>query len=294
MNGARGLRTRRLPPWIRSRPLTTGKASETRRLLAELGLQTICTSARCPNIGECYGRGTATFLLLGDICTRGCAFCGVQSGTPAAPSPDEPERVAKAVRALGLAHAVVTSVTRDDLADGGAAHFARTVDAIRRMNPRCTVELLVPDFGGGDQPLAAILRSAPDVFGHNVETVRRLHQDIRPGASYERSLQLLQRAKLLLPTAVIKSAFMLGLGETEHETEETLQDLSAVGCQIVCVGQYLRPSRHNPPVCRYPSPEEFGRLRTFGEACGIPVVLADPLVRSSYRAAEAYGRIVDR
>jgi lipoic acid synthetase len=294
MSDARQKRPERLPRWIRSKPLTTGKASETKRLLADLGIQTICASARCPNIGECYGARNATFLILGDVCTRSCSFCGVQSGTPAALTSEEPELVGDAVRQLGLTHAVVTSVTRDDLPDGGASHFRRTVEAVRRRNPGCFVELLVPDFQGRYQSLVEVLQASPDVLGHNVETVRRLHESTRPGASYRRSLQLLELAKQLQPGVVTKSAFMLGLGETQQEVEQTLRDLSAVGCQIVCVGQYLRPSRRNPPVRRYATPEEFQRLRSLGQKCGIPMVLAGPLVRSSYRAAEAYRRIVDR
>ncbi len=288
MSDAQQQAPERLPRWIRSKPLTTGKATETKRLLTTLGVQTICTSARCPNIGDCYGARTATFLILGGVCTRSCAFCGVQSGTPLEVAHEEPERVAEAVRELELAHAVVTSVTRDDLPDGGASHFRRTVEAIRRSNPECVVELLVPDFQGRDGSLDDVLRACPDILGHNVETVRRLHERIRPGASYRRSLRLLLRAKQLRPALVTKSAFMLGLGETLQEAEQTLEDLSAVGCQIVCVGQYLRPSRRNLPVSRYATPEEFRRVRSFGEKCDIPMVLAGPLVRSSYQAATAY------
>jgi lipoic acid synthetase len=283
---------KRLPPWIRSKPLTTGKAIATRHVLQGLGLHTICTSARCPNIGECYAAGTATFLILGNVCTRSCAFCGVPSGSPGTPAPDEPERVAAAVRALGLTHAVVTSVTRDDLADGGASYFRRTTEAIRRANPGCVVELLVPDFRGEVQPLATVLQANPDILGHNVETVSGLHERIRPGAVYRRSLRLLKRARELQSAVVTKSAFMMGLGETAEDVQQTLEDLALVGCQIVCVGQYLRPSRRNPPVRRYVTPDEFDRVRALGERCGIPVIVTGPLVRSSYQAASAYRQAI--
>jgi lipoic acid synthetase len=277
-----------MPAWLRSEPLSAGPANATRKLLDSLGLETICRQARCPNLGQCYAEGTATFLVMGTVCTRSCRFCGVTTGTPSPPDHDEPRRVAHGVRRLGLDHAVVTSVTRDDLLDGGAAQFRQTVEAIKQAVPQCTVEALVPDFGGARDSLADVLGAGPHVLGHDLETVERLHAEIRPGADYARSLRLLARARILSPGIVTKSALILGQGEATREVERTLADLASVGCQIVCVGQYLRPSRCSPPVSRYVAPEEFDQLKQQARRLGIPVVLAGPLVRSSYRAREAY------
>jgi lipoic acid synthetase len=263
-------------------------------LLQSLEVETICRSARCPNLGECYASGTATFLVLGNTCTRSCAFCGVTPGEPAPPRNDEPQRVASATRRMGLRYVVVTSVTRDDLEDGGASHFARTVEAIRAQTPGCAVELLVPDFRGSRESLKEVLRAAPDVLGHNVETVERLHPGTRPGADYRRSLELLETARMRRAGLVTKSALMLGLGETTSEVEQALAHLAAVGCRVVCLGQYLRPSRRNTPVTRYVPPAEFDRLREVALGLGFQQVRAGPLVRSSYLAAETYREIVGR
>jgi lipoic acid synthetase len=250
--------------------------------LARLGLRTVCREARCPNVGECWGAGTATVLLLGDVCTRGCAFCGVTAGAPAPPDPAEPERVAKAAAELSWRHVVVTSVTRDDLPDGGAAHFAAVVRALRREAPGATVELLVPDFAGNADALRCVVDAAPDILAHNVETVPRLYPSVRKGASFARSIELLRRAAAMRPSLLLKSGIMVGLGETEGEILAVFRDLHAAGCRSLTVGQYLPPSREHLPVYEYVSPERFDRLAEAARAIGFDRVLSGPLVRSSY------------
>lgn len=276
----------RLPPWLRVKlPADAGFAA-TARTVADAGLRTVCRGARCPNIFECFSKGTATFLILGGTCTRGCAFCNIVAGTPDAVDPDEPERLGLAVATLGLTHAVITSVTRDDLPDGGAGQFAAAIRAVRRHAPATTVEVLTPDFAGDAAALDVVLGACPDVFNHNVETVPRLYPAVRAGADYARSLAVLARAARR-GRIVVKSGFMLGLGETEQECDATLQDLAAAGCGMVTVGQYLRPSRRNLPVTRYAPPGEFEALAALGRRRGIAEMVCAPLARSSYKAGQA-------
>ncbi len=281
------------PEWLKVRLNTTGEYEEVRRMMRRLSLVTVCEEARCPNIHECWARErTATFMLLGDICTRHCGFCAVGKGKPGAVDPDEPERVAEAARELSLAHAVVTSVNRDDLEDGGAAHFAATIRAIRSRNPGCTIEVLVPDFRGNWDALDRVLDEAPEILNHNVETVRRLYRRVRPDARYEQSLELISRADSRRRREALdlrtKSGLMVGLGESPEELVETLADLRAAGCDIATLGQYLQPHERRLPVERYYAPEEFDWLRAQGEAMGFGRVEAGPLVRSSYHARRAF------
>lgn len=255
-------------------------------LLRELELHTVCEEAQCPNVGECFGRGTATFLILGEQCTRDCRFCAVKGGTPSPLDWEEPERVAKAAQALGLRHVVVTSVTRDDLADGGAAIYAATIRRLGALLPQTTVEVLIPDFGGDAAALQKVVEAAPDILNHNLETIQRLYPVVRPQADYRRSLELLRQAKLYRPGQTTKSGLMVGLGEGPEELLEALADLRAVDCDLVTIGQYLAPSKNHLPVARYHTPEEFGRLKTCAQNLGFAHVEAAPLVRSSYRAEE--------
>jgi lipoyl synthase len=280
------------PEWLKVRLNTTGEYEEVRQMMRRLSLVTVCEEARCPNIHECWARErTATFMLLGDICTRHCGFCAVGKGMPGSIDSDEPERVAQAARELALEHAVVTSVNRDDLDDGGAAHFAATIRAIRRLNPRCTVEVLVPDFCGNWKALDAVLDESPEILNHNVETVPRLYRRVRPDARYEQSLELLARAHARRRDTAsamrTKSGLMVGLGESVEELRSTLRDLRAAGCDIATLGQYLQPHAKRLPIERYYTPEEFDGLRRDGEAMGFWRVEAGPLVRSSYHARRA-------
>ncbi len=278
----------RKPAWVLplSRDLAEGHGL--RRLLRELGLATVCEAARCPNRGECLGGGTATFLVLGVRCTRRCGFCAVEKGAPAPPDPGEPAAVAEAVRRLGLGYVVVTSVTRDDLPDRGAAGFAATVRAIRETSPGALVEVLVPDFAGAPGALEAVLAAGPAVLNHNLETVPRLYGRVRPGADYRRSLALLRRAREIAPATPTKSGLMVGLGEAPEEVAAVLRDLAACGVGALTVGQYLQPGKGSLPVERFWRPEEFDALEEAGRAAGIARVKAGPLVRSSYRARELY------
>jgi len=277
----------RLPPWIRARALTQRTRD---RMVGVLGsLNTVCQSARCPNIGECFERGTATFMILGNCCTRNCTFCAVPRGVPLPPEEDEPEKVAEAAEALGLRYVVVTSVTRDDLPDGGAGQFAETIGAVRRRLAGCQVEVLIPDFQGSEEALRTVLRACPDVLNHNLETVPRLYPLVRPQADYRRSLGLLRRAKELAPEIVTKSGFMLGLGESRGEVCGVLGDLRVAGCEMVTLGQYLCPSPRHLPVARYVPPEEFEEMRKEGLRLGFKHVEAGPLVRSSYHAESQAG-----
>jgi len=249
-------------------------------------LNTVCKSALCPNIGECWSRGTATFLIMGDRCTRNCSFCNISHGHPSEIDPEEPLRIALAVRDLGLRHAVITSVTRDDLEDGGASMFAQVVRNIRDLCPSCRIEILVPDFQGCAEALRIVLEEKPDILGHNLETVPRLYPIVRPEAVYSRSLQLLKEAKAIDPTIKTKSGIMLGLGECEGEILETMKDLRSCRCDILTIGQYLPPSRNHVQVKKYYSPEEFDRLKIVGKKMGFFHVESAPLVRSSYHAEE--------
>jgi lipoic acid synthetase len=275
----------RKPPWL-TRRLPTGPTYESlRALLRQRRLQTVCQEARCPNVWECFAQGTATFLILGSNCTRSCRFCAVGRGPTAPPDPGEPARVADAAATMGLSYVVVTSVTRDDLPDGGAAHFARTIIEIRRRLPEARVEVLIPDFRGDAEALLTVLEARPHVLNHNLETVPRLYAVVRPEADYRRSLSLLERAKGSVPS---KSGLMLGLGESGEEVEETLHDLLDVGCRILTLGQYLQPTRAHLPVARFLSPEEFSRWREKALTVGFSQVASGPFVRSSYHARELY------
>lgn len=275
----------RHPEWIKVK--LTG-VHNVKKLLRLHGVSTVCEEARCPNQGGCFSQNIATFLILGDICTRGCAFCSVRTGKPFAPLPDEPQRVAAAARSLGLRHVVVTSVTRDDLPDGGASIFAETVREIRRSNADVKVEVLTPDFRGDIDALRTVLEAAPDVFNHNVETVPRLYPVVRPGADYQRSINLIRTAKALFPDIATKSGMMVGLGERDHEVLSCMSDLRDSGCDLLTIGQYLRPRRLNLPVVEYITPEAFRDYRTRGLRMGFAGVSSAPLVRSSMNAGEMY------
>ena len=275
---------RRHPPWLKVRAPGGPGFAETMATVRELGLHTVCQEARCPNIGECWGHKTATFMLLGDTCTRNCGFCAVTHGRPLAVDPAEPLRVASAVARLGLRHVVVTSVNRDDLADGGAAHFAATARAIKRLLPGCRVEVLVPDFQGNLASVAEVVASPIDVFNHNLETVPRLYRRVRAGARYARSLAVLEAAHGGRDRLLTKTGLMLGLGETQEELASVFRDLRSIGCDILTLGQYLRPSGEHLPVERYVPPEEFTALGAEALALGFRHVEAGPLVRSSYHA----------
>ncbi|HXY16534.1 MAG TPA: lipoyl synthase [Terriglobales bacterium] len=277
------------PSWLKAKAPAGETFHELKRLARGLGLHTVCESAQCPNIGECWNHGTATFMLLGDICTRRCGFCAVPKGKPLAIDWEEPGRVARAVATLGIKHAVVTSVNRDDDNIGGARIFAETIREIRRLSPGCRVEVLIPDFQGVDDALRIVLGAAPDVLNHNTETVPRLYRVVRSGARYERSLQLLENAKKFSPGTVTKSGVMVGLGETVSELIEVFGDLGRRGVDILTVGQYLRPSRDHLPIARFYSPDEFQYLKGAALQCGFRHVESGPLVRSSYHAHEQTG-----
>jgi lipoic acid synthetase len=276
---------RRLPEWLK-RPLPeSGGTYFTKSLIAELGLETICESARCPNRSECWTRRTATFMVLGDVCTRPCGFCAVQRGHPEPVALDEPDRLAEACARLGLRHVVITSVTRDDLPDGGAEHFRRCILAVRARTG-ATIEVLTPDFDGRPDAIDVVLSAAPEVFNHNLETVARLQQHVRRKSQYAVSLKVLEHAKRSQPSVRTKSGLMLGLGETTEETVETLADLRAIGCDFLTLGQYLQPSLKHLPVARYLPPEEFDRLGEIARNLGFAKVASGPFVRSSYHADE--------
>ncbi|MDS4022083.1 MAG: lipoyl synthase [Candidatus Competibacter sp.] len=275
----------RKPAWIRAPFPGTPEVRRLKQILRDNHLHTVCEEASCPNLGECFGHGTATFMIMGDICTRRCPFCDVGHGRPNPLDPDEPENLARTVAAMGLRYVVITSVDRDDLRDGGAAHFADCIRATRAARPGIVVEILTPDFRGRmDVALDILEREPPDVFNHNLETVPRLYRQVRPGADYACSLTLLQRFKARHPAIPTKSGLMLGLGETLAEIREVMRDLRAHGANMLTLGQYLQPSAHHLPVERYAPPEEFDRLREFGEALGFTHVASAPLVRSSYHA----------
>jgi len=275
---------RRHPDWIKVKAPGNPAYLRLKRLMREKNLHTVCEEARCPNIGECWGNKTATFLILGDTCTRGCRFCAIDKGRPLALDPEEPRNVALVVKDLGLDHIVVTSVNRDDLPDGGAAHFAQTVFWIKQFNPSTRVELLVPDFAGNLQSLETVVNSGIQILNHNIETVPRLYGKVRPGHSYEGSLNLLMAAKKQRPEMLTKSGFMLGVGETTQEVLATLQDLRDNAVDIVTIGQYLQPSTRQLRVERYVTPEEFQDFKAKAELLGFRHVESGPLVRSSYHA----------
>ena len=275
------------PDWLRVKFFGGERFQDLKRLMRTLDLHTVCESARCPNMGECWEHGAATFMILGEICTRACGFCAVPSGKPVAPpDKDEPYRVADAVAKLGLRYAVVTSVNRDDQPDGGAQIFARTIEEIRNRVPGCKVEVLIPDFRGDWNALETVLAAKPDVLNHNTETVPRLYRQVRKGAVYERSLELLRRSKEGHPEIPTKTGMMLGLGEEKQEVLSTMQELARQGTNILTLGQYLQPTREHLPVVRYVHPDEFREYKVLGEAMGFGHVEAGPLVRSSYHAVE--------
>jgi len=276
----------RLPQWLRSTAPKAPQLAVMGRQLAAAGINTVCQSARCPNIGECFGSGNATFMIMGSACTRDCRFCAIDHATPQPLDPDEPQRIALAARALKLRHVVVTSVTRDDLPDGGAGHFAATVRAVKELLPESGVEVLVPDFGGNVESLRTVLDARPAVFGHNVETVPRLYPLVRPQADYTRSLMVLRTAGEIAPRVIPKSGFMVGLGEMGVEVTGLLADLRDAGVSAVTIGQYLQPTREHLPVAEYITPEAFSRLEEQAKRAGFRHVLSGPLVRSSYHAAE--------
>jgi lipoic acid synthetase len=278
--GPRGPR----PEWLRARMPGGPNHHELKVLTNQLGLHTVCESAQCPNLGECWDQRTATFMILGDVCTRRCGFCAVPKGQPLPVDESEPDRVAQAVRKLGLEYAVVTSVNRDDRKDGGAEIFAGTITAIRQQQPGCRVEVLIPDFQGSREALEIVMRAAPDVLNHNTETVPRLYKQVRPGARYEQSLELLWRASEMNSAVATKSGIMVGLGESTEEILETMRDLARQRVQILTIGQYLQPSRDHLPIARYYHPDEFAAFRAAGLAMGYAHVESGPLVRSSYHA----------
>ncbi|WP_243359146.1 lipoyl synthase [Fundidesulfovibrio terrae] len=296
----------RLPSWLKVKPPMGQAFAGTASVVAGQELHTVCRQARCPNMAECFGKGVATFLILGGVCSRACGFCNITPGSPSPVDPGEPDRVALAANKLGLRYAVITSVTRDDLPDGGAAHFAATIRAVRRelsaaaagpeaasgAGPGVGVEVLIPDFQGSAEALAVVLDANPSVLNHNLETVPELYSTVRPQAVYARSLELLARAKAS-GRARVKSGLMLGLGETREQLARVLSDLAGIGCDMVTVGQYLRPSRRNLPVVRYVPPEEFDEVAELGRTLGIPVMYCGPLVRSSHDASSllAEGRL---
>jgi lipoic acid synthetase len=276
-------RSTRLPGWLQRRIPLLGECGPIERVVRANALHTVCREALCPNRAECYSRRKATFLILGDVCTRGCRFCGVTSGTPHPPDPDEPLRLAAAAGQLGLKRIVVTSVTRDDLADGGASFFAHAVRELRRLEPAPAIEVLVPDFGGSFESLVTVLEAGPHVLSHNIETVRRLYDVVRVGADYDRSLSLLSEVKGIRGEVVTKSALILGLGETEEEVIDVFRDLRRASVDCLALGQYLRPGMRQVPVQRYLAPNRFEELRNEAVRLGFRDVAAGPLVRSSYQ-----------
>jgi lipoyl synthase len=281
----------RKPPWIRVKAPGSAAFAETNRIVRENRLVTVCEEAGCPNIGECWEKKHATFMILGDVCTRACAFCNVRTGLPEALDEGEPERVAEAVAKLGLAHVVVTSVDRDDLADGGAKHFAMTIAAMRRAAPATTIEVLTPDFLRKDGALEIVVAAEPDVFNHNLETVPSKYLSVRPGARYFHSVRLLQRVKELAPGMFTKSGIMVGLGEERHEILQVMDDLRSADVDFLTIGQYLQPSRKHHPVVRFVTPVEFASYATIAMAKGFLLVSSSPLTRSSHHAGDDFQRL---
>lgn len=275
------------PEWLRVKAPQWERVGNVKEILRDLALNTVCEEASCPNIGECFNHGTATFLIMGPACTRACPYCDIDfEKKPKALDPTEPERLAEAVRRMGLNHVVITSVNRDDLPDGGASQFVACIEAVRRLSPKTTVEVLIPDLCGNWDALATILAAQPHVLNHNTETVPRLYRRVRPQGDYGRSLEVLQRARDLAPSVYTKSGIMVGLGETDDEVQQVMQDLRGVDCDILTIGQYLQPSPKHLPVQTFVTPEQFEAWRQLGEALGFLQVVASPLTRSSYHAEE--------
>jgi len=278
----------RRPEWLKQSALDPTILNKMRKLTHGLKLHTVCESARCPNRTKCFAEGTATFMILGDICTRNCTFCAVKCGKPGAPDPQEPDHIVQAVDKLDLRYVVITSVTRDDLPDGGSPQFAQTIKAIHKYDPNIAVEVLIPDFQGSAYALQTVLDASPAVLNHNIETVPRLYSEVRPQAKYRRSLDLLKQAKLLDDSLLTKSGLMLGLGESREEIIEVMADLRQAGCDLLTIGQYLQPSLKHHKLVRYIRPEEFEECRIAGRKLGFVSVMSGALVRSSFHAAEMY------
>jgi lipoic acid synthetase len=276
------------PPWLKKRLPPFQDLQKVKSILEEADLHTVCEEARCPNLGDCFCSGTATFLILGRVCTRNCGFCAVEHGAPVPPDEAEPEKLAQAVKRMGLQYVVITSVTRDDLPDGGAFLFAKTIQAIRALDSKIKIEVLIPDFKGKHSSLEIVLKECPDVLNHNIETVARLYPVVRPQAAYQRSLDLLRRSKEDYPHIPTKSGFMLGLGETQKEVLELLQNLREVGCDFLTIGQYLQPRQDRLPVVRFIPPEEFDEYKKVGEEMGFKAVASGPFVRSSFHASQMF------
>ncbi len=280
----------RLPPWFKKRLPEAKSLSEMETLIGGLRLHTVCESALCPNQGDCFSQRTATFLILGDICTRDCTFCAVRKGVPLTVDEEEPQHLAEAVATLGLKYVVVTSVTRDDLPDGGASHFSKTITQLKKRDSGLKVEVLIPDFGGNVDSLRAVVDGHPDVVNHNLETVPRLYHGVRPKADFRRSLNLLRWVRELDSDIVTKCGIMVGLGETREELQETMEQLRQADCDLLTIGQYLQPSAYHHPVIRYVPPEEFLEYESLGREMGFYDVAAAPLVRSSFKAAQLYAK----
>jgi lipoic acid synthetase len=275
------MRNEKKPPWLKN-------LQKVKSVLDEGDLHTVCEEARCPNLGECFCSGTATFLILGKICTRNCGFCAVDHGIPAPIDETEPEKVAQAVKKMGIQYVVITSVTRDDLPDGGASLFVKTIRAIRALDPKIKVEVLIPDFQGDPYSLEIVLKEGPDVLNHNIETISRLYNQVRPQADYKRSLNLLRKSKELYPHFFTKSGFMVGLGEIQEEILELFRNLRDVGCDFLTIGQYLQPRKDRLPVNRFVPPEEFEEYKRIGEEMGFRAVASGPFVRSSFHASQMF------
>jgi len=279
------------PPWLKKRVSTGQDYHRVVRLLRECSLHTVCEEALCPNLGECFSNGTATFMILGDHCTRNCRFCAVNKGVPEPPDKEEPQKVADAVKKLGLRYAVITSVTRDDLPDGGSGHFADTIRTIKHQNPETKVEVLIPDFQGSEEDLKTVVMATPHVLNHNLETVPRLYPQVRPQAEYHRSLKLIRRAGEMDHGLATKSGLMLGLGETHEEVEKVLHDLLAAGCRLLTLGQYLAPSKDHHPVMAYVPPDTFNKWGKTALEMGFQGVASGPFVRSSFHADEMFEKM---
>jgi len=280
--------SQRLPEWFKQKIPRAGETTGVERLLSELKLHTVCEGAHCPNMGHCFSHGTATFMIMGEICTRNCTFCAVKKGIPTPLDPEEPQHISEAVSHLGLGYVVITCVTRDDLVDGGAGHFAITIETLHSQMPGLKIEVLVSDFKGNHESVQTVVAAGPDVFSHNLETVPRLYQEVRPMADYSRSRDVLKIAKELAPVIVTKSALMLGLGENQDEVITVMRDLRQAGCDLLTLGQYLSPSPRHHPVVRFVTPEEFSAYEKIGLKEGFKGVASAPLVRSSFRASDLY------
>lgn len=276
------------PSWLKKRIVTSGAVFDTKRVLRDGAVSTVCESSLCPNVNECFSKRHATFLILGSVCTRSCGFCSVSKGAPGPIDPGEPHRIIEAVRGLNLSYVIITSVTRDDLEDGGAGQFVRVICALKRFSENIRIEILVPDFNGSPPAIEEVVGARPDIIGHNIETVKRLYPLVRPGADYRRSVELLRAVKTAGPGTLVKSGMMLGFGEKEEEVVETMEDARSAGCDIFTIGQYLQPRKENLPVKRYVSPEEFDMYKRAGEGMGYKAVSSGPFVRSSYMAEELY------